>query len=342
MGFGNLGVDDVQVTDSQNSLQIHKDNTLQQHWIDTDEKTLRYPSDMRVDANTDYIQFDFFKYRAPFYRGGSGLNKSELGSKRSGYDMKKEGFDIAGNFGDKVPLPTIMMYIPQDLSTSYAAEWGGKEFGSAAAGIFNAMTSRGNLTGPLYEAGKSLPAGSIGLTSQLIASTMQAAGQQVTQNDVLAGTTDSIKNPNVEVLFGGPKLRNIGFKWKMTGKSKKECMTINRICKIFKMESMAAYGNAEGDGVKQDQALNNMKAYNNFIQIPDLVRMRVMNGKKLHPYLTQYKSLAITNVDINYTPDGSYTTYVDGFPTTVELAVKFVETKLVYKENLQQGEDWSY
>jgi len=341
MGFGNLGVDDVQVTDTQKSLQIHKDNTLQQHWIDTDEKTLRYPSDMRVDANTDYIQFDFFKYRAPFYRGGSGLNKQGAG-KRSGYDMKKEGFDIAGNFGDKVPLPTIMMYMPQDLSTSYAAEWGGKEFGSAATFIFKTMTSRGAVAGPLFEVGKGLPAGTIGATSQLIASTMQAAGQQITQNDVLAGTTDSIKNPNVEVLFGGPKLRNIGFKWKMTGKSRKECMTINRICKIFKMESMAAYGNAEGDGVTQDRALNNMKAYNNFIQIPDLVRMRVMNGKKLHPYLTQYKSLAITNVDINYTPDGSYTTYLDGFPTTVELAVKFVETKLVYKENLQQGEEWSY
>ena len=65
-------------------------------------------------------------------------------------------------------------------------------------------------------------------------------------------------------------------------------------------------------------------------------------GGKPHPYLSQYKALALTNVDINYTPDGSYSTFTGGFPTAVELSIQMVETKIVYKENLQQNQNWSY
>ena len=70
--------------------------------------------------------------------------------------------------------------------------------------------------------------------------------------------------------------------------------------------------------------------------------MKLMNGDKMHPYLTQYKGLALTNVDINYTPDGSYSTYMGGYPSAVELSIQMVETKIVYKEDLQQKRDWSY
>ena len=97
-------------------------------------------------------------------------------------------------------------------------------------------------------------------------------------------------------------------------------------------------GNAAGDG----QNATGWSAYTNFIKVPDLVRMKLMKGGKLHPYLSQYKALALTNVDINYTPDGSYATYIGGYPTAVELSIQMVETKIVYKENLMQDQEWSY
>ena len=67
-----------------------------------------------------------------------------------------------------------------------------------------------------------------------------------------------------------------------------------------------------------------------------------MRGGQMHPHLSQYKALAITNVDINYTPDGSYSTTIDGIPSAVELRVSFVETKVVYREDLFNSEGWTY
>ena len=104
------------------------------------------------------------------------------------------------------------------------------------------------------------------------------------------------------------------------------------------MELLPYFGNAQGDG----KNASGLSKFTNFIKIPDLVRMKLMNGSKMHPYLTQYKGLALTNVDINYTPDGSYSTYMGGYPSAVELSIQMVETKIVYKEDLQQKRDWSY
>ena len=40
--------------------------------------TLRYPADMAIGSDTDYIQFDFFEYAPPMLTKGSGLNKQTV------------------------------------------------------------------------------------------------------------------------------------------------------------------------------------------------------------------------------------------------------------------------
>ena len=338
----------------------------------TGKKNIRYPEDLNVESDTDYIQFDFFTYNPPFNRVGTGLNKpkslaSEVatgvimggalyaGSKviadtvdikqGFGYDQVREGKenDIAGNFGkpatgrNGVKIPSIILFMPQDVSTSYATNWGGKEFGSASAGILKAVGGK-DIVGGFLEGVSSLPAGVQGLLSDTMSKVLSGANQSISQDDILGSTTAKIKNPNVELLFGGPRIRNVGFKFKMTARTENEAQQIHNICHTFKMESLPAFGNAAGDG----NTPMDSTAFTNFIKVPDLVRMKLMKGGELHPYLSQYKALALTNVDINYTPDGSYSTYIGGYPTAVELSIQMVETKIVYKENLMQDQEWSY
>ena len=64
-----------------------------------------------------------------------------------------------------------------------------------------------------------------------------------------------------------------------------------------------------------------------------------MRGDKIHPILPEYKMCAITDVQINYTPDGNYAVYSDGNPVAVELKVNFLETKLVFAEDIRMDED---
>ena len=62
-----------------------------------------------------------------------------------------------------------------------------------------------------------------------------------------------------------------------------------------------------------------------------------MSGSGINPHVPQYKMCAITNVDVNYTPDGSWSTYGDGAPVAIQLTVSFQETKLLFSEDVAGG-----
>ena len=62
-----------------------------------------------------------------------------------------------------------------------------------------------------------------------------------------------------------------------------------------------------------------------------------MKGQGLHPYLTQYKTCAITRVQVNYTPDGNYATYADGAPVATEISLDFLETKLIFDQEISNN-----
>ena len=333
---------------------------------------LKYPYDLEPTMDTDYIQFDFHRYEPPFKRGGAGLD---------GYNQNTtdNGDGIDGNFGEKT-APSVHIYMPQDVSTSYAASWGGKEISNLGAGALSASANIGS-----GEIGKALQNllqgansfGALGTTasSALTKAMLSAAGNSLSINDVLGGTTGIILNPNVELFYGGPQIRNIGFAFKMSARNAVEASHINAICELFKTELLPGFGGqtnwqtdiafAVGTGLVGGLKLKGVQAaatslagltgvisagdkatsgdgYNNFLTIPDLVKMQLKKGPKKHPYLSQYKALALTNVDINYTPDGSYSTFEGGFPTAVELRIAMVETKLVFKQDMGSAKGWSY
>ena len=64
-----------------------------------------------------------------------------------------------------------------------------------------------------------------------------------------------------------------------------------------------------------------------------------MTGNNVNTYLNQYKACALTNVDVNFTPDGSYSTLIGGYPSAVELSLSFVETKLIYQSEISTYEE---
>ena len=324
--------------------------------------TLRYPRDLQINSQTDYINFKFFKYKAPFRRA------------EDGYYQGGEG-----NIDGEV-LNELLMYMPQDVSTSMSTSWGGKEITNAAAGMLAgyANLSGGNLDGVMQNIGAGMQGiGALPTTaaSALVRMGLNASGAQsnLTQNDILGGTAGIILNPNTELLFGGPSIRNIGFRFKMAARSEKEAQDMIRICRIFQYHAHASFGGestitkaALGGLFSNEQLNNNINAVqnggeidnspdaviapllnneqidalsnsNNFVSIPDLCVFKYMTGSEQNPYINQYKACAITNVDVNFTPDGSYSTLIGGYPSAVELSLTLVETKIIYKDQINTG-----
>jgi hypothetical protein len=63
-----------------------------------------------------------------------------------------------------------------------------------------------------------------------------------------------------------------------------------------------------------------------------------MRGANEHQVLPRYKMLAVTEVSVNYTPDGAYATYRDdGQPVAIELTLNFQETKINFAEEVISG-----
>ena len=320
---------------------------------------MRYPIDMSIEEQSDYIRFQFFKYKAPFKRGGD--TKITGGASAEGY----YGETREGSIGEKAGSD-VLMYMPQDVSTSMSSSWGGKEISPAAAGALSGYANV--IAGKGKAALEQLQSGLAGLTSlptsagaALVRMGLSATGAQanLSQNDILGGTSGIILNPNTEVLFGGPSIRNIGFKFKMMARSKQEAQRMLQICRKFQFHAAPTMGVSNDFAGKLNQNLqliasSNISAFfkgtelhkkkkmkessfteqNNFIQLPDLCLFKYMVGPDVNPYLNQYKACALTNVDVNFTPDGSYSTLIDGYPSAVELSISLVETKIIYKSEI--------
>jgi hypothetical protein len=146
-------------------------------------------------------------------------------------------------------------------------------------------------------------------------------GGGVTANDVLASSQGRILNPNTEVLYQGPQLRSFGLTFKMTARSESESERIYEICKTFKRASLPS---------GQDTARN-------LISLPHIVQVTFKHKDKDSKWVSQFKKCAIGSVDINYTPDGSWSTFRTGAPTAVVLTVQFQELKLLYADDLEKN-----
>ena len=326
--------------------------------------TYRYPSDA-IDSQTDYVFFQFGKYKAPFSREVKELAKikaekndgkynkndaAEAGkvmfkeANRSGIDAYNDSVNVLEPKGASIMLP-----IPQDVGHEVAQQWQGKQWsatGRAATAALGAgqLSDAQNMLSDVAGWGTAIQ----NSLTQMALNVLPGVGGNISFNDLSGATRGIVINPNAELMYDSPEMREIGMVFKMVPRTPEESKIIRRICQAFRQHSMPTYGgaddqtamdelndgffdsknansNAENKGTKLD-----FGAMNNFIRVPDLCKFTFMHGNKVHPYLVQFKPCAISKVEVTYTPDGTYSTYADGAPTAVELRINFMETKVVF------------
>lgn len=314
---------------------------------------LSYPHEKVYDDFTDYVKFRFVKYNPPFAtKKGNQFNDKD-GNPRDITSEKALNIynNSIGEFED-AGLPNIFMYMPEDIGTEYGAEWGGKGFTNTGADIMrgagsvlNSEDLGASIGNAIQNMGNAMQRGS-SLAADVIATAVNKLpgkiGGSVDMNDVLGGIGGVILNPNAELLFSGFDLRNFGLQFKMAPRNQTEAEVIRDIITTFKRASLPVFGAAPGNSVSnlfQKKGTTSRENANNrnFIGVPNLCIVEFMKGGSQHPYLTQYKPCAIKSVQVSYTPDGQYTTYEDGSPVATSLTLAFVESKLVYSNEITYG-----
>ena len=170
----------------------------------------------------------------------------------------------------------------------------------------------------INEAAQSLK-GTVGRDMQS-AINIYLAQKAVGAQGLLSRATGAVLNPNLEMLFSGPSLRNFDFTFKLSPRDGNEAEQVRKIIRFFK----------QGMSVKTSSS-------NVFLKAPNIFKIRYQtfntNGDEiLHPSLNIIKECALKSCDVQYTPDGTYMTYGDPFRTmtSYQLTLSFGELDPIY------------
>ena len=332
----------------------------------SDQVTTQYPAKGTIGPNSDYVLFQFKKYLPPFgnrkqmetYKreGGTGFGKGNIFQGKQ-FDALRIGeknlenlwnsttdYNQSGQYEDAGEgWEPIVMYMPEDISTGFRGNWGGKAFSTVGAGILGAAGQTGldsKLTtgfGTMTDAAQR----ALGLTSaKVLQKAVKAAGgDQLDNNDVFGSISGAIMNPNTELLYQSVDMRNFMLKFKLVPRNEDESETINAIVKTFKACTLPHRDPGQVMGQNRPENDQNKGVVAGFIGVPNLCKVSFMRGADVHAVLPKYKMLAVTQVDVNYTPDGAYATYNDpaAQPVAVELSINFQETKINFAEEVLSG-----
>ena len=124
-------------------------------------------------------------------------------------------------------------------------------------------------------------------------------------------TTGAILNPNLELLLSAPQLRTFQFSFKMSARSRTEATQIKKIIRFFK----------QGMSVKRSPT-------SLFIVSPNMFRIKYLTDTGAqHPSIGRIKDCALTAINTQYNPEGTYMTFddVSRTMTSYQIDMQFTE-----------------
>ena len=149
-----------------------------------------------------------------------------------------------------------------------------------------------------------------------------ALGVNISPDTILARTSGVVLNPNAEMLFQGPVIRDFNFSFLMIARSEDEGKNIRRIIKWFKKGMAPKFRNTT------------------LIKSPDIFTLEYRNAGGLLKTVNRFNpgGLALTTVNVDYAPSGYWSAYRDSQPVAVKMDLNFTELRPIYQKD-QEDDD---
>ena len=151
---------------------------------------------------------------------------------------------------------------------------------------------------------------------------INALGSNVTPRSVISRSTGQVLNSNLELLFQGVNLRTFPFSVTFSPRSPGEGGRVRDIIRSLKQSMSAKAG-----------SFNGASASGIMIKAPDVFILEYRSGGRRHPFLNNFKTCALTSVNVNYTNAGTYATYDDSTPVNIRMDMVFKELNPIYAED---------
>ena len=161
-----------------------------------------------------------------------------------------------------------------------------------------------------------------------LAQAVSALGVNIDVDQAVTRTSGAVRNPNLELLFNGPSLRNFSFTIRLTPRSPEEAKRVRMIIRVLKQHS----------AVKKNAGVFNDSATSNFlIGTPDVFKLRYIKARTQRDIkgLNKFKTCALTSVSVDYTGEvGRFAAYEeDSQPMTTIISLSFTELTPIYDED---------
>jgi len=154
-----------------------------------------------------------------------------------------------------------------------------------------------------------------------------AFGTELDADTFLARTGGKVLNPNAEMLFQGPVIRDFAFSFLMVARSQKEGERIRKIIRFLKLGMAPKFRSTT------------------FLKAPDIFTLHYKNGVGKDDVLKTVNlfnpgGLALTTMNVDYAPFGYWSAYRDSQPVAVKMDLNFTELRPLYQsDQLDTPED---
>jgi len=219
----------------------------------------------------------------------------------------------------------IALHVPNQLSIRYGAGWSEEETfgmqallqGGEAAG--RALEAAGKALGNqnVKGAGDAVIEGAKGISS-IVANIALTRGPNA---GAMSAMTGLAPNPMKEQVFKGMDFRTFTMEYQFSPRSIAESDNVNKIIKALKYHMHPEYKDA-----------------NNFLFLyPSEFDIEYYHQGQENLNLHRHTSCVLTELNVNYTPNGTFSTFKDGRPTQINVSMTFKELTILTKELISEG-----
>ena len=309
-------------------------------------ESMAYP--LEFNFKQDHFKITKFNYVRPSVNQSKSQRQTFVGETGPGYGgkyRKKSRYSEQNVAGDGVinsskPLGSIFLPMPKATDVN-GVEWGKSELtisGLAALGGANMLTAGGKFLARTEEEMQNDKAASdllvknrreidgSGATEMGSALYTQAMaklaggvfGVELDADTVLARQGGRVLNPNAEMLFQGPVIRDFAFSFLMIARSQKEGDEIRKILRFLKLGMAPKYRTTT------------------YLKAPDVFTLEYKNGKGKDDLLRTVNQfnpggLALTTMNVDYAPNGYWSAYRDSQPVILKMDLNFTELRPIYE-----------
>ena len=209
----------------------------------------------------------------------------------------------------------IALHIPNNLSINYSVAWSDEDtaffaMGAAAAQqgweIAKALEGKANNT-DVTGTGAAI------LTNIALSKAPGSIGSGISVASGLAA------NPKKEQVFKGVNFRTFSFDYKFSPRNSSEAKSVLNIIEQFKYHMHPEF-----------------KDSNNFVYIyPSEFDIFYYNDGQENTKLHRHTSCVLTDMSVNYAPNGMFNTFADGMPSQIDITLQFRELALLTKEKVK-------